>query len=394
LENTIIIDKFQTPTQTFIYSFLLILSIMRPDLSVIIPTYNEEENIQDTIQKISHTLRLTSTLFEIVVVDDSSTDKTQQIVIDLIARRYPVVLITRTKSPGLSQSVLEGIARAQGSVVVVTDADLSHDITLIPSMYNEIKNNNTDIVIGSRYMKGGGIEDWPIKRRIISWGATFLSRILFPEITDPISGFFAIKKDLVIHTPHITPRGYKILLEFLGKCRWHTFKEIPYIFQNRKLGNSKLKTTTIIDFIKQLISISIFPGRAWDEVRKIIKFGIVGLIGVATNMICLSVFKEIFNTPLIYASFLAIEISIITNFLMNDNFTFKGMKCEKSFLHRMFSYNSICIGSMIINIAVLMALSSIGINYLIGDAVGILIGYIWNFLANRKITWVENSPKF
>jgi len=367
---------------------------MRPDLSVIIPTYNEEENIQDTIQKISHTLRLTSTLFEIVVVDDSSTDKTQQIVIDLIARRYPVVLITRTKSPGLSQSVLEGIARAQGSVVVVTDADLSHDITLIPSMYNEIKNNNTDIVIGSRYMKGGGIEDWPIKRRIISWGATFLSRILFPEITDPVSGFFAIKKDLVIHTPHITPRGYKILLEFLGKCRWHTFKEIPYTFQNRKLGNSKLKTTTIIDFIKQLISISIFPGRAWDEVRKIIKFGIVGLIGVATNMICLSVFKEIFNTPLIYASFLAIEISIITNFLMNDNFTFKGMKCEKSFLHRMFSYNSICIGSMIINIAVLMALSSIGINYLIGDAVGILIGYIWNFLANRKITWVENSPKF
>ena len=87
---------------------------MHPDLSIIIPTFNEEENIQDTIQKISHTLRLTSTLFEIIVVDDSSTDKTQQIVIDLIARRYPVVLVTRTKDPGLSQSVLEGINQARG----------------------------------------------------------------------------------------------------------------------------------------------------------------------------------------------------------------------------------------------------------------------------------------
>ena len=155
---------------------------MHPDLSIIIPTFNEEENIQDTIQKISHTLRLTTMPFEIIVVDDSSTDKTQLIVTDLIPRSYPVVLVTRTKDPGLSQSVLEGINKARGSVVVVTDADLSHDITLIPSMYNEIKNNNIDIVIGSRYMKGGGIKDWPLKRRIISWGATFLSKILFPQI--------------------------------------------------------------------------------------------------------------------------------------------------------------------------------------------------------------------
>jgi dolichol-phosphate mannosyltransferase len=367
---------------------------MHPDLSIIIPTYNEAENIQNTIQHISHIVRSSNVSFEIIIVDDSSTDKTQEMVIDLIARRYPVVLITRTKDPGLSQSVMAGIEKARGSVVVVTDADLSHSVELIPTMYNDIKTNNTDIVIGSRYMPGGGIEDWPLKRRVISWGATFLSRVLFPQTTDPVSGFFAIKKDLILSTPNLRPRGYKILLEFLGKCKWNKITELPYTFTNRKLGNSKLKTTTIVDFIKQLVDISLYPGRAQDEIYKIIKFATVGTIGIGINMAFLSIFKEIFLMPLVVSSFAAIEISIVSNFLMNDNFTFKGTNCEKSFFHRLFSYNSICVGSMLINVITLVALTFVGINYLIGNALGILIGYIWNFLMNRKITWAENAPKF
>lgn len=366
-----------------------------PDLSITIPTYNEAETIQETIQKISHILRNSDIPFEILVVDDNSTDKTQQIVIDLIARRYPVVLITRTKDPGLSQSVMAGIERAQGSVVVVTDADGSHDISLIPKLYSEIKNGGADISIGSRYMKGGGIEDWPLKRRVISYGATFLSRVLFPQITDPISGFFAIRKNIVLNNPNINSKcGYKILLEMLSKCKWDKVIELPYVFTNRKQGESKLKGSTIGLFVKQLFNDALFPGRARNEIQKIINFGIVGLIGVAVNMVCLSIFKEVFSVPLIFASFLAIEISIITNFIMNDRWTFHGLKCEKSFLHRMFSYNSICVGSMLINIATLMVLTLIGVNYLIGNAIGIGVGYIWNFLMNRKITWAENSPKF
>lgn len=357
---------------------------MHPDLSIIIPTFNEEENIQDTIQKISHTLRLTSTLFEIIVVDDSSTDKTQQIVIDLIARRYPVVLVTRTKDPGLSQSVLEGINRARGSVVVVTDADLSHDTTLIPSMYNEIKTNNFDIIIGSRYIKGGGIKDWPLKRRIISWGATFLSKILFPQITDPVSGFFAIKKDIVLHTPHIVPKGYKILLEFLGKCRWYTCKEIPYIFQNRQRGHSKLKTSTMINFVKQLINIALFPGRAWDELRKAINFGIIGVIGVAVNMVALTILKNYIS--LIGASFIAIELAIISNFILNDMWTFKEIN-NGTWLHRMFSFNAVSVGSMIINIVTLAILTMLGVWYVVANLIGIIIGFGWNFIMNRKTTW-------
>jgi len=357
---------------------------MRPDLSVIIPTYNEEENIQETIQKISHILRLTSTPFEIIIVDDSSTDKTQLIVTDLILRKYPVVLLTRTKDPGLSQSVMTGIEKARGSVIVCTDADLSHDVTLIPQIYNEIKNNNTDIVIGSRYMKGGGIKDWPLKRRVISWGATFLSRILFPQITDPVSGFFGIKRDLVIHTPSIQPRGYKILFEFLGKCRWHSIKELPYVFTNRKLGNSKLKTTTMIDFIKQLINISLFPGHAWDELRKMACFAAVGITGIAVNMISLVLLKN--YLPLLGASFIAIELSIISNFTINDAWTFKEIN-PGTWLHRMLSFNAVSVGAMVINMVVLAILTTFGVWYVAANLVGILLGFAWNFIGNRRTTW-------
>jgi dolichol-phosphate mannosyltransferase len=367
---------------------------MRPDLSIIIPTFNEEENIQNTIQKISHTLRFTTTLFEIIVVDDSSTDKTQFVVTDLILRKYPVVLITRTKDPGLSQSVMAGFERAQGSVVVVTDADLSHDVTIIPQMYNEIKKNDTDIVIGSRYMPTGGIKDWPLKRRLISKGATFLGRLLFQKITDPISGFFATRRDLILHTQYINPRcGYKILLEILSKCHWDRVKELPYTFTNRKVGESKLKKSTIVQFIKQFIDNALFPGRGREEIRRIARFAVVGISGIAVNTIALVIFKEFLSAPLILASILAIEISILTNFILNDRWTFQEYH-NNTWIRRVIIFNSVSVVGAIINIIVLTILSSIGVWYILGNFVGIGFAFVWNFMGNKKVTWVENSPKF
>jgi dolichol-phosphate mannosyltransferase len=364
---------------------------MRPDLSIIIPTFNEEKSIRKTIETISHIIRKTTILFEIIVVDDNSKDKTKSILNQLISENYPVTIITRESDPGLSQSVLEGFRRARGSIIVVTDADCSHDVSIIPKMYYEVK-SGTDIVIGSRYMHGGKTKDWPIKRKLISFGATFLARTMFPEITDPVSGFFAVKKDLVIHTPALKACGYKILLEILGKSRWNTVKEIPYTFTNRKEGKSKLKVTTILEYILQVLDIAKFPGRAWDEIRKMINFAIVGLIGVGVNMTLLAIFKG-YGVPLLGASFLAIELSILSNYILNDKWTFHSYN-NGTWIHRLFSYNGICIGSMIINIVVLMILSSFGINYLIANAVGIIIGFVWNFIMNRKITWVNNSPIF
>ena len=359
---------------------------MEPDLSIIIPTFCEEKTIAQIVYEINGLLKHTEISFEILVVDDNSPDKTGNIVKEMSAF-FPVHLITRTHDPGLSQSVIEGFKKARGEVIIVTDSDGSHDILIIPQMYQEIK-NGTDIIVGSRYCKGGGIRDWPIKRRVISWGATFLSKVLFPCCSDPISGFFGVKKDLIIHAP-LKSCGYKILLEILGKSYWHSLVELPYVFQNRKAGTSKLRSKTIFEFVQQLYSVARFPGRAQKEISKIKRFMIVGLTGVFVNSVALAFLVEWLSVPLVGASFLAVELAIVSNFLLNDAWTFGGNKNTKGWLHRFISFNGLCIGGLILNIAVLGILSSFGLYYLIANLFGIIVGVGWNFLSNRKITWEE-----
>ena len=356
---------------------------MSLNLTVIIPTFCEEEIIAPTLYEINNILKRTDISFEILVVDDNSPDKTGKIVQEMSAF-FPIRLITRTRDPGLSQSVIEGFDQARGDIIVVTDADQSHDLLLIPEMYRECKTH--DIVNGSRYMKGGHIKDWPIKRRIISMGATFLARLLFPTVTDPVSGFFAVKRTLVFHAL-LTPCGYKILLEILGKSYWHTIKELPYTFQNRAYGESKLRTKTIIDFVRHLWSIATFPGRAKEEIRKMKMFAAVGASGIVVNMVVLAALVEWFKVPLVGASFLAIECAIISNFLINDAWTFGDHESTNGKLHRLFSFNAVAIGGMLINVVVLALLSMVGIWYIAGNFIGILFGFGWNFVMNRKITW-------
>lgn len=217
------------------------------DLTVIIPTLNEERNIVNIIHDVNAVFKTNSISGQILVVDDNSTDGT---VDGVIARDLPnVECLIRMSDPGLSASVVDGFNRAKSDIILVIDADFSHPPELIPAMYKAILDGN-DIVIGSRYMVRGGIENWPLSRRAISCGATLLSRVLLPGITDPVSGFFAIRKS-ILDGAELKPKGYKILLEILCKTKWTRCTEIPYVFTNRKEGTSKLRTGTILEFMKQ-----------------------------------------------------------------------------------------------------------------------------------------------
>ncbi|MDD1661639.1 MAG: polyprenol monophosphomannose synthase [Methanomicrobiales archaeon] len=227
------------------------------DLTVIIPTYNEGENIEAIIRAVEGVLDGAGIRGEILVVDDSSRDGTIPAVRALEAAFPNVRLAIRTSDPGLSQSVVEGFSLARAPVFLVMDADFSHPPELIPRFLEEIR-RGADVVIGSRYMKGGGIEAWPLRRRIISAGATLLGRLLFPGITDPVSGFFAARKEVVAGAP-LRPRGYKILMEVLGKGTWGMARDIPFIFRDRKAGSSKLRPGTILDYLFQVLDIVFFP---------------------------------------------------------------------------------------------------------------------------------------
>ena len=225
------------------------------DLTVIIPTFNEEENIRQIAASVENTCRNAGIYTEILVVDDDSSDKTKECIHDMQETMENLHLIVRELDHGLSQSVVEGFDKAMADILQVIDADFSHPVDLIPEFYLSIKNEGFDVVVGSRYTNGGDIVNWPLKRRIISLGATVFGRMLFPSITDPVSGFFAIKKD-VVSGAEMKPRGYKILMEVLGKGHWKSAKEIPFTFRDREEGQSKLKLSTMADYLLQCADIA------------------------------------------------------------------------------------------------------------------------------------------
>lgn len=363
------------------------------DLTVIIPTYKEESNIDAVIREVDAVFTQNAINGEILVVDDSSPDCTAEIVLDLRKVKPNLNIIIRKEDPGLSQSVVEGFRRAQSGIFLVMDADLSHPPDLIPKMLGEIRAGN-DLVIGSRYMEGGHIGEWPLKRKIISKGATFLGRLLFPEVHDPVSGFFAVRKS-VVEMAELRPSGYKILLEVLGKGYWQKEKEIPFEFVDRVTGSSKLKIRTILEYVGQVANIIVYSWRhheskVWPEWLKLVKFGCVGATGIIVNMGILFCLSEFFHVFYLISSAVAIELAIVSNFLLNDFWTFSNEKTRKLPLRvqRLVSYNIVAIGGMVINMGILVFCTELlGINYLVSNLIGILIAFSWNFVANRKTTW-------
>lgn len=365
------------------------------DLTVIIPTFKEEANIRNIITEVDAVFKQNNLNGEILVVDDNSPDGTILIVNEIKKKMTNVTIIVRLADHGLSQSVAEGFVHASSDILIVIDADLSHPPSLIPVMYSEIMDGN-DIVIGSRYMEGGGIRKWPIKRRIISLGATFLGRLLFPDVTDPVSGFFAVRKS-VVEKALLKPRGYKILLEVLGKGIWEKDKEIPFEFVDREIGSSKLKLQTIIEYIQQVIDIALFSflhheSAAWREWKRVFKFGFVGISGIIVNMGVLWYLTEFVGLYYLVSSLFAIELSILNNFIWNDLWTFKTETSHKlsSRWHRLLSFHAVSVGGLIINMGILFLLTSVGgVYYLLSNFIGILVGFGWNFMVNRRITWIR-----
>ncbi len=365
------------------------------EITVIIPTFNEEVNIANIIEAVNSILSANNICGEILVVDDESRDKTIRIVQDLTLKFNNLKIIVRHADHGLSQSVVEGFKQANSDILMVIDADFSHPPMLIPRFYEEIK-KGADIVIGSRYTRGGGIKQWPLKRRVLSLGATGMGRILFPGITDPVSGFFALRKE-VISGAQLHPRGYKILMEVLGKGRWKSVFEIPFTFTDRQHGESKLTSCIISDYVKQILIITEYSltsrnNQVWNEWKKIIKFGFVGLSGVLVNIGFLYLFTEYMGLYYIIASIVAIEISILSNFLLNDCWTFKLKDEVDSYtqnrFQRFFSFQCVSIIGLIINIGILYFLTDFfGIYYLVSNLIGILIVFFWNYLINRHVTW-------
>eukprot|EP00123_Amoebidium_parasiticum_P013000 comp21703_c0_seq2/m.30634 comp21703_c0_seq2/g.30634 ORF comp21703_c0_seq2/g.30634 comp21703_c0_seq2/m.30634 type:complete len:310 (-) comp21703_c0_seq2:11-940(-) len=201
-------------------------------VSIVVPTYRENENIPVLCQRVFAALQGEDIEAELIIVDDNSQDGSVDTVLEL-QRTYNVTIVVRKREKGLSSAVIHGFGHPKHDVMMVMDADLSHPPETIPSLLQPLFSGQADMVVASRHVQGGGTRDWPLVRRIISWGATLLAWPV-TSVRDPMSGFFALTRDLYVRGMHdLNPMGFKIGLELLVKARPHHVVEVPFIFVDR-----------------------------------------------------------------------------------------------------------------------------------------------------------------
>ena len=219
--------------------------------SIVVPTYNEAGGIEQLIKMVSGIFKANALDGEIVVVDDNSPDGTGAIV-DAMTHSYPVRCLHRPGKMGLSSGVIDGwkFARAESEALGAMDADFSHDATIIPKMVAALESGKYGLAIGSRYVKGGGIENWPKRRILTSIVACRLAYLLTP-IQDITSGFFLVKREALANVK-LDPIGFKIGLEVAAKAKFGKALEVPYVFKDRVFGESKLNGKEITNYLKQL----------------------------------------------------------------------------------------------------------------------------------------------
>ncbi len=222
-------------------------------VSVIVPTYNEAGALRQLVERIRAAMEESAIAFEIVVVDDNSPDGTGRLA-DELAQSEPVRVLHRAGKAGLASAVLDGLQLASGDLVAVMDGDLSHPPEVIPAMVLSLSDGSeVDLAVGSRYVDGGGIEDWPLRRTIVSEVANWMTRPVTP-IRDATSGFFVIRRS-ALEGVVLDPIGFKIGLETFARANYRSYVEVPYLFTDRKYGASKFGLREVWLFLRQLLNL-------------------------------------------------------------------------------------------------------------------------------------------
>ncbi len=215
-------------------------------VSVVVPTYNEADSLRRLVPRLA--AALAGREWELVVVDDGSPDGTADVAA-AFAPDQPVRVVRRPGKAGLASAVIAGFAVAEGDVLVVMDADLSHPPEVVPALLAAL-DAGADLAVGSRYVRGGGSRDWPLRRRVVSRVACLMGSALVP-VRDSTSGFFALRR-AVIDGVRLNPIGFKIGFEVMARGRYRRAAEVPYVFRDRELGRSKFGRREIGQYLVQL----------------------------------------------------------------------------------------------------------------------------------------------
>lgn len=358
-------------------------------ISIVIPTYKEADSIQDVIRRSGTALAQSGEDFELIVVDDNSSDGTAELA-EQLSVEFNVRVLRRPGRQGLATAVVDGWKLANGDLLGVIDADLQHPPEILNALAAALRQSNADLAVASRYIAGGGTSEWEFIRRIISWGATHLAASVLPlklsAISDPMSGMFVVRA-AAIAGADLSPLGYKILLEVLAKGRIEHVVEVPFQFEERMRGSSKLGLRQYAEYLAHLVRLSFSTGqfRAW------IVYSVVGLTGAVLDIGLIVVMAGREGGNVFWVVPVAVEVALLWNFLWNQNVTF-ARRFQKTpspggSLSRLWRYQKVCLPGEILNIGLTLFLSAQGVRLAVAAAAGVVLDGAANLLFNVPSIW-------
>lgn len=362
-------------------------------LSLIIPTYNEAKNVPVLVAQLQSCLEpVLGKSYELIVVDDNSPDQTWAVATEL-AKTYPNLrVIRRQGEKGLSTAVIRGWQAARGELLGVMDADLQHPVEVNLGLLNAL-NAGASLAVASRHIEGGGVSDWSMFRRVVSRGAQLVGLLLLPgvlgKISDPMSGYFMMKRSAVANV-ELDPLGYKILIEMVARANIEWIDEVGYVFRERVEGASKVTWRLYIDYLRHLLRLRLATLRNSTFFR----YCLVGASGVLVDMAILYLLSDprMLGLGLTRSKLVAGETAILTNFLLNDRWTFSGAAAAQPGLvamaRRFLTFNAICAAGLVINVVVLNLLFNLAhLNRYVANGIAIIAVTGWNYWLNRKLNW-------
>jgi dolichol-phosphate mannosyltransferase len=355
------------------------------ELGVIVPCFNERHNVPILVGKLDVALR--GIEWEVIFVDDDSPDGTANIVREIAIANPRVRCIQRIGRRGLATAVVEGMLATSASYFAVIDGDLQHDERLLPEMFKTLKCEKIDLVIGSRYVSGGGIGAWDRNRAIMSSFATRLARLVVREPpSDPMSGFFIITRPAFESTVRrLSGQGFKILLDlFASAPQPFRFKELPYTFRDRQHGESKLDSFVVWEYAALLVDKLV----GWLIPVRLVMFAAVGVSGVAVHLVTLRLALTVVNFGTAQA--LATAIAITSNFVVNNILTYRDRRLRGlNFITGLLSFYVICGVGAIANVGIANAVFQQDYNWWLSALAGIVVGLVWNYAVSSTATWRE-----
>jgi dolichol-phosphate mannosyltransferase len=356
-----------------------------PELTVVVPTLNERDNVSDLIERIAAALQGVD--WELMFVDDDSEDGTAQAVKAVGRTDARVRCIKRIGRRGLSGACLEGILASQAPYVAVIDGDLQHDESLLSSMLDVLRGGRADLVVGSRYSAGGsrdGLAGW--RRASSRWATSFTRSLLGAQLSDPMSGFFMIRREPVEQMAHqLSTQGFKILLDIVMTARGRLLLvELPYRFRPRFRGSSKLDTRVLLEFVGLVLA------KATNDLlgARFVLFALMGLIGLGAHFLVLSAAFGALGIAFGSSQTAATLAAIPVNFTLNNFITYRSQRLRgRRFLEGLLRFYAVSLMGAISNIGVgnwFFATNSV---WWVAGLAGAIMGVTWNYAVASVFVW-------